>query len=232
MKKTSSNNNKIIIAVVVVIAFCFCCTSFLVTIFLFSSSTPSTPTNPAAIRNLKFVDTFDNYKYGWDEVNKTSDTSGISRKITGGKYLWSLENRSKETIVIMGNPTIEKAKSMSASVEVNQKAGGADVNYVLLSYYNDEKNFYSFKVNQYYQQYTVGVAENGKWKDLLAWKSDAVVNWDKPNTLKVVCNNGTQTFYINGVEVFKTKDTTFTSGGIALSAQVQKKGVTGIWEFD
>ena len=61
-------------------------------------------------------------------------------------------------------------------------------------------------------------SNSGSWK--LLCKAQAPVNVGGSNTLKVVSNNGTHTFSLNGKTVCTVRDTTYTVGPVMAAAYV------------
>jgi hypothetical protein len=224
-----SNKNLIIIIIVAVFVLLFCCCAAILAIILL---TPNNPVTETLKRNISFTDTFDNADYGWSVGTTSNDLGTITRDISNGKYSWTMENKTEQMQVALANPTVERSKSVNVSVDADQVSGDAAVNYILMTYYNDAKNYYSFKINQYYQQYTIGVIKDAKWIELVPWTRTVAINWKSINNIKVICDNGKQTFFINGVQVFQSTDNTLTSGGVGLSVQLSGKGKIGKWQFD
>lgn len=220
-----------IVAAVLLLLTC-CCSIVFVIPALNSSNTNNKPTPVVTERNLKFTDTFDDNSHGWTVGTSNNTYADLTRTISGGKYTWTINSKKDEALAAIANPEVERSKSLRAEVTVNQKSATELTNYNLLSFYNDESNYYALKINQKYQQYTVGMVKDGVWKDFVKWTRDAVVNYDKPNTLKVESSAGLHIFYINGTEVYRSKDDSIVSGGVAIAVQAYESGDKGTWEFD
>jgi heme/copper-type cytochrome/quinol oxidase subunit 2 len=230
----SKNKSIVIVAISIsLLLLLCCCITTLVIVPSFFSSSPKTQ-NPEIpiIRNIDITDTFDDNKYSWQVGSSDAEFGKNSRTITNGKYLWSLESKSETGSLVIGNAKIEQSQSMITSIDVNQISAPETGEYKLIFMYKDESNYYSFKINQYYQQYSIGMVKNGKWTEWVDWTRDAVINWDKTNNMKITSEDGLHTFYINGVKVFQKTDTTFTSGGSCLAVQLYGNGEKGNWEFD
>lgn len=226
-------NKKVLIPIILLAVVMLCCcvviisTTVLPGIFSTSNNKPT-----ETQRNIDFIDTFEDNRNKWTVGNSTNEYADTSRIIKDGKYHWTMKAKTNSSISAFANTAIERSREFIASVDVDQLDSSNAVNYNLLFFYEDENNYYSLKLNQYYQQYAVGVSKNGAWKDLLKWKRDAVVNWEDTNNLKVESIGGKNICYINNQKVFEFTDSSITSGGVAISTTLYEAGQFGEWQFD
>lgn len=244
MDATNKKNDKtllilVIIVVVGVLLLC-CCGGILL---LFSSTNSNDNSDAESIskekedttqedRNIDFIDSFDGNRYGWIVGSSSNEYADITRTIADGKYVWDINVKKDATMIAISNPDIEKAKGMTVSVDVEQVSASASTNYNLILFYIDENNYCSFKLNQEYQQYNIGIIKDGVWTDWLKWTRDPVVNYRDINNLKIHSENGTHVFYVNGVEVYRKTDSQLESGGVAIAVQGYESGQFGTWKFD
>lgn len=244
MESSNNKNNKtllIIVIVVVVGVLLLCCCGGIILLFSSFSSksesdTKSTSKEAEEVvqpeRNIDFTDTFDSNEYEWTVGSSSNEYADINRTIDDGKYIWDFEVKKDETMIAISNPSIEKAKGMVISVDVEQVNASASTNYNLILFYNDNNNYCSFKLNQEYQQYNIGIIKGGVWTDWLTWTRDPVVNYRDINNLKIYSENGTHIFYVNNVEVYRRTDSQLESGGAGIAVQGYESGQSGTWKFD
>lgn len=230
----STDKKKIIIIVTIAIIFLalLCCCSIVTILTITNSSTSTTTLTPTPTRNINFTDTFEDNQYGWAVGTTTNEYATITRNIIDEKYLWSIDTKKDEPLVAIANPQIEKSQSLVVSIDAEQLSGTESTNYNLLLFYNDINNYYSLRVNQAYQMYSIGVYKDGQWTDWINWTRDALVNYDKSNNLRIESNDGTHVFYINDIQVLSKTDSSITSGGAAIAVQTYENEQQGTWAFD
>ena len=244
MESSNKKNTKtllILVIVVVVGVLLLCCCGGIVLLFSSFISNSKLDTKPASKeneetispeRNIDFIDTFDSNKYGWAVGSSSNEYADINRTIADGKYTWDIKVKKDETMIALSNPILERARGMTVSVDVEQVNASASTNYNLILFYNDKDNYCSFKLNQEYQQYNIGIIKDGVWTDWLKWTRDPVVNYRDINNLKIHSENGTHIFYVNDVEVYRRTDSQLESGGAGIAVQGYESGQFGTWKFD
>jgi hypothetical protein len=84
----------------------------------------------------------------------------------------------------------------------------------------DESNYYRFLISRY-GEYKFEKTVDDDWSTIIPWTSSTSIKvGEETNTIKVKCEGDTFTFYINNDEIETCTDSTFASGGIALTAGV------------
>jgi hypothetical protein len=82
----------------------------------------------------------------------------------------------------------------------------------------DESNYYRFLISRD-GKYNFEKTVDDEWSTIIPWTFSSSINGGlETNTIKVKCEEDTFTFYINNEEIDYCMDSTFASGGIALTA--------------
>ncbi len=156
-----------------------------------------------------------------------SGSGGTDWKITndqGNKVLAQLYSKNPDNhFNIVVNNTIT-AKNMELSVRLKGVAGKHDQGGGFMWRFIDKNNYYVVRANPLEDNVVLYKVENGKRSDLplVGLGRTYGVDVDKLgsgwNTLSLIVKDEIFTVYLNGKELFKVKDSTFT-----------KKGKIGLW---
>jgi len=165
--------------------------------------------DPSAV----YFDDFSNPGSGWDQEG---DNDGITN-YENGQYRISVTTTS-----MLMWATAHKNFNGDVNIEVDAtKAAGPDDNqFGVICRYQDPDNFYRFLISS--DGYAVIASrKNGEARYLSADKmqpSDAILQGEATNHIRVSCIGSDLSLSINGREVARVTDTSFTSGDVGLLA--------------
>jgi len=160
--------------------------------------------------SLLFQDNFTDPSSGWDRVRTEEgmtdydvDKYRIVVNATNADY-WS-------------NPGLDFGDAV-ITVETLKLSGPDDNNYGVLCRYQGRDNFYFFVISSD-GYYGIGKVENGKQQLLepeQMYPSDAILQGNQYNNLRVVCDGPRLVLTVNGEQVAETEDHAFQRGDVGL----------------
>ncbi|MHB9034800.1 MAG: hypothetical protein ACYC6L_17355 [Anaerolineae bacterium] len=108
-------------------------------------------------------------------------------------------------------------------VKAEKISGSDDGDFGLIYRFQDDSNFYVFKVVDK-GSYSVSALIDNEWYEVLPWTESDYINHGGVNTIAVVAYGDEFSFFINGTLVDSVVDKTFTSGDIALFGSTYNEG--------
>jgi hypothetical protein len=155
----------------------------------------------AAEGNLLLYETFDTNDTGWFTNKEVT--------LSDGKYRMNPANTGRLSFLLYEIPDGE------ITVHTRQQEGVSDAGYGLLFRVSDNSNFYYFLIAGL-GYYSFGYAIDNEYTAIIPWTQTSTINQDEAsvNILKVHMIGNTLQGSINGIEVFSTRDTTFSNGGL------------------
>lgn len=160
--------------------------------------------------SLLFQDDFIDPGSGWDRVRTEEGMTDYE----GEKYRILVNTSNAD---YWANPGLHFTDT-AVAVETLKLAGPDDNNYGVLCRYQDRGNFY-FLIISSDGYYGIGKVENGKQQLLepeQMYPSDAILQGNQFNNLRVVCDGPRLALYINGELAAETEDHALQSGDVGL----------------
>ncbi len=180
-----------------------------------ATAAPATATlaptrSPASTQTRAYTADFSAASSEWEEAAEDD----MTRSLEGGKYHITVLTTE---MTAWGHPG-QDFSDFTLEVEASQVAGPNDNGYGVLLRYVDGDNFYYFEISgDGYWEFSK--QEDGEWTTLVKWaETDAIRQGAATNQIKVVCDAGAFTFYVNAVRVGEFFDATFDEGDIGLAA--------------
>lgn len=166
-----------------------------------------------------FLEKFDKANNNWSLVTQKTDW-GYSDQITGGQLVMNFDKANAWNYKRMPIQMI----NVDMSFDVILKKGAVDdASMGALCRSIDNDNYYAFRISfdlDGVGYYFLGKRVNGTSEKLIDWTETSAVKAGigKTNRIRVVCSGSDLELYANGQSLFKTKDTSLTFGGPALTA--------------
>jgi hypothetical protein len=160
--------------------------------------------------SLLFQDNFTDPRSGWDRVRTEEGMTDYDVD----KYRIVVNARNAD---YWANPGLD-FEDIVVTVETLKLSGPDDNNYGVLCRYQDRDNFY-FLVISSDGYYGIGKVENGQQRLLQPeqmYPSDAILQGNQYNNLKVVCDGSRLALTVNGELVAETEDQAFRRGDVGL----------------
>lgn len=160
--------------------------------------------------SLLFQDNFTDPSSGWDRVRTEEGMTDYDVD----KYRIVVNARNAD---YWANPGLDFGDAV-ITVETLKLSGPDDNNYGVLCRYQDRDNFYFFVISSD-GYYGIGKVENGKQQLLepeQMYPSDAILQGNQYNNLRVVCSGSQLVLTVNGELVAETEDHAFQRGDIGL----------------
>jgi hypothetical protein len=142
----------------------------------------------------------------------TYDTNANSQNAycENGKMHLAVQEKEKSSFVLDPRDTI--FNDFGLEVEATQENGPNDNDYGVILRHVDSNNFYRFLISGT-GYYSFNKMQSGKWVDIVPWtKSAAIHAGRETNLIKVECKGNNFTFYVNGVKLRVSTDSSFVSG--------------------
>jgi hypothetical protein len=166
----------------------------------------------------------------YDEENKYGS---LKTDFYDGKYSARVEVK-RDNAMWLPVPTTEELRDFAIQVDGKLTShSGHPYHFWGLCFKSDadKKNFYTFAVdnNQFYYFW---LRRGDKWTTLInGRKSEDLKPLDEGNTLTVIGNGSTYSFFINGVYQEDFSDNRLQSGSVGIYSEM-RKNTTLDWEFD
>lgn len=214
----------ILLAALVTIA-CVCSTENLPSSITNLLGGKSTATSNSTSSNILLQDNFSDPNSGWEVSQFDAGTVGYRDGVyfvtstESTKAMWGLAGRN--------------FSDTSIEIAATQISGPANNNndYGVMCRLNEDGNGYSFNISGD-GFYSIQRMDNNAFTNLVEWtESDKINIGNATNTLKVICQGSTLTFFVNGAQLAQTTDATYTTGDIALSATTYEADATEV-HFD
>ena len=159
-----------------------------------------------------FQDDFSNTFSGWDKV----DTSDSITDYNNGVYrIWVNETRTD----IWANPGKNFTDSIT-EVEATKVGGPDDNNFGLMCRYQDNVNFYYFYISSD-GFYAIGKVVDGE-QTMIGQENmlpdDTIKLGNATNKMRADCIGNELALHVNGREIARVQDATFSSGDVGLLA--------------
>lgn len=252
-------NKKTILIILGVLAILCCCVTTIVGGILFISSRNATPISPTTITPTgtgaplitstgiatvtpsiylddSIYDEFNDNKNGWTLGEEEGSYSISDEYILEGKLYLEFESTYEDGAIVYD--TLEKnfvGENYEVGIEGKLQDGSTNTtDYGVIFRMADKNNYYYFVINEFFQEFQVSSKVNGEFVDVTEdWIETDSISSTTPNKLKVVAEDGTYTFYINGENVFTTTLSGISSSGyVGIIGQSYEDGDFGIIAFD
>lgn len=218
------------------IVFAVLCLALGIGIFMYLRSQPvgvsvTTPTSPSVeaalpqAGNIIFEDDFASPTSGWEVGDYEGGSVGYAdgayfvRSSVSGATTWGVAHRSFDNLIIEVDAMQASAgpRSNNDYGVICREQGNGDGYYLLISGNG---------------QYAILKSVDEKFTPLVDWSdSSAIKRGNTTNHLKVICDEASLVLIVNGRQVASVRDSTYTSGDIALTATTYEEQATEI-RFD
>ena len=179
------------------------------------SLTSTGASQPASSKTVLFSDDFSDTSSGWDSY--TSDDGTVVTDYANGGYRIFV---NKPKFLTWANPGKSFDGDVVIGVDATKTGGPEDNEFGLICRYQDENNFYIFKISSDgYAQ--IGKYANGNYVGLSGDQMEQVsgINSGKStNHLRADCLGDTLTLSANDNQLITAKDSDFKSGDAGLYA--------------
>jgi hypothetical protein len=154
----------------------------------------------------------------------------VNRVIADGRYRWEAKVSRANSIskVWLGD---FQASDFHLTVNSKHIAGTrANSAWGAIFRVQDNNNYYWFRMTDS-KFFAVSVAENGQWRDLVAWTRTETIKPNGVNQLEVIAREAHFAFLINGQIVSETDDDRFTRGLVGLAIEGYTQGEKIVFDF-
>ena len=178
------------------------------------------------------TETFDDNAHEWSLGKDTGDFANIEFQLLGGKFRW--EATALQGFAWWSYPTIELVSDFYLSLEI-QTYSSSTTSYagvvMRLTSILDSSQYYMFEIRQS-GEYSFDLRTDEGWTSLIGWTPSPAIHPSVVNTLEVMAEGDTFSFFINGEWVADARDSTLSSGRTGLVVGLEEAGDSGTWEFD
>jgi hypothetical protein len=155
-------------------------------------------------------DAFDSNENGWSTGEFNSDTLSGSRLVGNGAYLWEIiTTQAGGWLEVLDT---EPVSDFYLTVDVEVASGSLAYQQGLVFRATDFANFYLFALNGN-GQYQVVARHNSQWYALVGPSDSSAIRVGETNSLAVLSEGTTLTFYINDTYLVELTDAEFNRIG-------------------
>lgn len=154
----------------------------------------------------------------------------LSRVIADGRYRWEAMVNKDSSI---SKVWLGEYKVSDFQMTVNSKhiiGTRANSAWGLVFRLQDNLNYYWFRMTDT-KFFAVSVAEEGQWRDVVAWERTETIKPNGVNQLEVIVQGTHFIFLINGQIVSEADDSRFSQGLIGLAIEGYTKGEKIVFDF-
>lgn len=184
---------------------------------------------PLGDTSILFEDSFDSDASGWATGEFEDDYS--QDEITIGEGVYTLMATAKQPAFVEKKLPNREFSDFELTVEATPRdAAGGDYYYGVAFRENSDGHVYSFEIGND-GLYAIFLYD-GEWKRLKDWSSTSAINTGETNTLKVIANGQTLTFFVNDEQLTTLEDSTLDKGQIGFVLDIFEEGQTAAVVFD
>ncbi|MFZ5858315.1 MAG: TolB family protein [Chloroflexota bacterium] len=169
-------------------------------------------TNADPSWEVAFSDEFASNANHWDVSPYENDNVKLTRKISGGKYIW--EFNAKTGWNFWESPNMKTVRNFVASLEITHTQGSTFDDYGMILRVSGG-NYYFFRVDEN-GRYTFGYRYLEEYTTLLAGERANLIRPGQLNRLTVKAIDKHFSLYINNVPVGEVDDDKFSSGKVGI----------------
>jgi hypothetical protein len=154
----------------------------------------------------------------------------VDRVIADGRYRWEAKVNRANSIskVWLGDYQLSDFHLIAntkhiAGIRANSAWG-------LVFRVQDNQNYYWFRMTDS-KFFAVSVAEEGQWRDIVAWTRTDMIKPNGVNQLEVLAREAHFVFLINGEIVSEADDERFSRGLVGLAIEGYTQGETIVFDF-
>jgi hypothetical protein len=154
----------------------------------------------------------------------------VSRVIADGRYRWEAMVSRANSIskVWLGDFRVSDFHLIANSKHIlGTRANSA---WGLVFRVQDNHNYYWFRMTDS-KFFAVSVAENGQWRDILAWSRTETIKPNGVNQLEIIAREAHFVFLINGQIVSEVDDEQFDKGLVGLAIEGYTVGEKITFDF-
>jgi hypothetical protein len=154
----------------------------------------------------------------------------LSRVIADGRYRWeaTVSKDSSLSKVWLGEYKVSDFHLIVNSKHiVGTRANSA---WGVIFRVQDNLNYYWFRMTDT-KFFGVSVAEEGQWRDVVAWTRTEAVKPNGVNQLEVIAREAHFVFLINGLIVSEADDNRFSQGLVGLAIEGYTQGEKIVFDF-
>jgi hypothetical protein len=175
---------------------------------------------------------FDDNTHEWSLGKKTGEFADIEFQLLAGKFRW--QATAHRDFLWWSSPTIDLVSDFYLSLEI-QSYSSSTTSYagvvMRLTSVEDSYQYYMFEIRQS-GEYSFDLHTAEGWTTLIDWTPSPAIHPSLVNSLEVVAEGDTFSFFINGEWVADARDGTLGSGQTGLVVGLDEDGDSGTWEFD
>ena len=175
-----------------------------------------------------FTSNEDNYWLVGSQSSEYFDP--VSRAIADGRYRWEATVSRANSIskVWLGDFRVSDFHLLANSKHIIGTR--ANSGWGVIFGVQDNQNYYWFRMTDS-KYFAVSVAENGQWRDLVAWTRTDTVKPNGVNQLEVITRETHFVFLINGQVVSEADDDRYTKGLVGLAIEGYSQGEKIVFDF-
>ena len=176
-------------------------------------------------------DNFSSNDNNWLVGNRSSEYfAPLNQVISDGRYRWEAEvNRafSISTSWLGGNQVSDFHLVVNCKHIIGSRAGSA---WGVIFRVQDNQNYYWFRMTDT-MFFAISVAEEGQWRDVVAWTRTETIRPNGVNQLEVIAHETHFIFLINGQIVSEIDDNQYSQGLVGVAIEGYKPGEEIIYDF-
>jgi hypothetical protein len=176
-------------------------------------------------------DGFTSNDNNWLVGSQTSEYfDPLNRLIAEGRYRWEAEVSRASSIskVWLGEYKVSDFHLIVNSKHIlGSRAGSA---WGMIFRVQDNHNYYWFRMTDS-KFYAVSAAEDGQWRDVVAWRRTEAIKPNGVNQLEIIGQNAHFIFLINGQIVSEVDDEQFSQGLVGLAIEGYTQGENIAFDF-
>jgi hypothetical protein len=154
----------------------------------------------------------------------------VNRVIADGRYRWEAKVNRANSIskAWLGNyQVLDFHLIVNCKHILGIRANSA---WGLIFRVQDNQNYYWFRMTDS-KFFAVSVAEDGRWRDLVAWTRTDTIKPNGVNQLEVIAQKAHFVFLINGQIVSEVDDDRFSPGLVGLAIEGYTQGEKLVFDF-
>jgi len=180
---------------------------------------------------VHFTDDFSSNKYNWPLLdNAVSEGCGTENSyFENNAWIWKVE--ATGGCVFWRNNGLIAVKDFDVSINVEQLPNSSNGDYGLTIFTLDNSYTLNLTVDPSNSTFTIDTNDTG-WKTLIDWTYSSAIHRTGSNRLRIVAQNQTYMFFINGEQMGSTADTVIKSGYVGFNLGTHTAGDSVTMSFD
>jgi hypothetical protein len=175
-----------------------------------------------------FTSNDDNYWLVGSQSSEYFDP--VNRVIADGRYRWEANVNKANSIskVWLGDFRVSDFHLSANSKHI--MGTRANSGWGVIFGVQDNQNYYWFRMTDS-KFFAVSVAEDGQWRDIVAWTRTDTIKPNGVNQLEVLAREAHFVFLINGQIVSEADDNRYTKGLVGLAIEGYTQGEKLVFDF-